>query len=568
MVPLLRAVRDQLKLPLSVILAPQVITDDNIPITSYYRFVAEPEASSGVPPMASFSNLPANHVLTLRLDVPEPWNVQQTNSVQDTDNLRCDVTSGCGDDANDELHTVRIDLTRVEYGLKNLLVFGQCYDATSMSPPNGLQLALSRKSIGESKLEQIEEVEIGADGSIQGTAKSVGVLEGEGTRYSDTLVMKNVGYWQLRANPGVWNLKIAPESRGAEIFDIVNGTIKNGKFKMAVPADITSTKTIVMNDFVNRGELLMVKRRSGYEKATLFYDKEDENAVAEEEVVNVFSLATGHLYERFLKIMMLSVTKRTSTKVKFWLFENFLSPNFKASAMAMAERIGCEVEFVTYKWPEWLRGQSEKQRIIWGYKILFLDVLFPLNVKKIIYVDADQVVRGDLKELWDMDLEGKPYGYTPMCSSREETLGFQFWNTGFWKNHLGDKPYHISALYVVDLDMFRRKLVGDTLRSVYQQLSADPNSLANLDQDLPNYAQHHVPIFSLPQEWLWCESWCSDETKATAKTIDLCNNPLHKEPKVSMAQRIISGELFNESWVELDEMVEAYDKEYLDSLTE
>jgi len=36
---------------------------------------------------------------------------------------------------------------------------------------------------------------------------------------------------------------------------------------------------------------------------------------------------------------------------------------------------------------------------MWGYKIIFLDVLFPLDLKKIIYVDADQVVRGDLKEL-------------------------------------------------------------------------------------------------------------------------------------------------------------------------
>ena len=34
-----------------------------------------------------------------------------------------------------------------------------------------------------------------------------------------------------------------------------------------------------------------------------------------------------------------------------------------------------------------------------------------------------------------------------------------------------------------------------------------------------------VPIFSLPQEWLWCETWCSDSSKAQAKTIDLCNNP-------------------------------------------
>ena len=41
------------------------------------------------------------------------------------------------------------------------------------------------------------------------------------------------------------------------------------------------------------------------------------------------------------------------------------------------------------------------------------------------------------------------------------------------------------------------------LRGHYQQLSADPNSLANLDQDLPNNLQREVPIFSLPEDWLW-----------------------------------------------------------------
>ena len=111
-------------------------------------------------------------------------------------------------------------------------------------------------------------------------------------------------------------------------------------------------------------------------------------------------------------------------------------------------------------------------------------------------------------------------------------------------------------------------MVGDKLRSYYQSLTADPHSLANLDQDLPNYAQHDVPIFSLPQEWLWCESWCSDETKANAKTIDLCNNPMHKEPKVSMAKRIISGELFEESWVELDQEVQAFEDEYFATITD
>lgn len=59
----------------------------------------------------------------------------------------------------------------------------------------------------------------------------------------------------------------------------------------------------------------------------------------------------------------------------------------------MAEEYGFQYELVQYRWPSWLHQQTEKQRIIWGYKILFLDVLFPLAVDKIIFVDADQVIR-------------------------------------------------------------------------------------------------------------------------------------------------------------------------------
>jgi UDP-glucose:glycoprotein glucosyltransferase len=364
--------------------------------------------------------------------------------------------------------------------------------------------------------------------------------------------MKTAGYWQLRSTPGVWKLEIAKGSRGAEIYEMVDGTIANGQIVIFNEIQIHA-KLLMTKDFLNHKETILVQRKKGFENAELLVsDYVAKREEADDEKVHVFSLATGHLYERFLKIMILSVTKRTSSKVKFWLFENYLSPSFKKSVFTMATRIGCEVEFVTYKWPEWLRAQTDKQRIIWGYKILFLDVLFPLDVKKIIYVDADQVVRGDLKELWDMDLEGAPYAYVPMCESRQETKGYQFWQTGFWPAHLRGKPYHISALYVVDLQRFRRELVGDQLRAVYQQLSADPNNLSNLDQDLPNYTQHQIKIFSLPQDWLWCETWCSEESKKMAKTIDLCNNPQHKEPKVLMAKRIIQGKLFKESWVELD----------------
>jgi UDP-glucose:glycoprotein glucosyltransferase len=145
-----------------------------------------------------------------------------------------------------------------------------------------------------------------------------------------------------------------------------------------------------------------------------------------------------------------------------------------------------------------------------------------------------------------MDLQGKPLAYTPFCDDNKAMDGYRFWKGGFWERHLQGKPYHISALYVVDLKVFRQMAAGDQLRIVYNELSHDPSSLSNLDQDLPNYTQHQVPILSLPQSWLWCESWCGNATKAAAKTIDLCNNPQTKEPKLQAARRIVK------EWPEYD----------------
>jgi UDP-glucose:glycoprotein glucosyltransferase len=82
--------------------------------------------------------------------------------------------------------------------------------------------------------------------------------------------------------------------------------------------------------------------------------------------------------------MIKSVLAHTSAPCKFWFIKNYLSPAFKQFIPKMAAQYNFQYEMVTYKWPSWLNKQTEKQRIIWAYKILFLDVLFPLHLKKVI----------------------------------------------------------------------------------------------------------------------------------------------------------------------------------------
>ncbi|XP_078402036.1 UDP-glucose:glycoprotein glucosyltransferase 2 isoform X2 [Cetorhinus maximus] len=479
-----------------------------MPLKSFYRFVLEPELvftadnnlSAG--PMAKFLEMPEVPLFTLNMITPESWLVESLRSPIDLDNIHLEEVEG---------------IVSAEYELEYILLEGHCFDVTTGQPPRGLQFTLGMK---------------------------------HNPVMVDTIVMANLGYFQLKANPGAWLLRLR-KGRSNDIYEIFTheGTDSS---------DDADDVVVVLSSFKSKILKVQVHKKPGKINEDLLSDEDSEDkgiwesitSFAEgfrseqtenkkDDILNVFSVASGHLYERFLRIMMLSVLKHTKSTVKFWFLKNYLSPTFKEFIPEMANEYGFQYELVQYKWPRWLHQQTEKQRIIWGYKILFLDVLFPLAVNKIIFVDADQIVRTDLKELLDLDLEGAPYGYTPFCDSRKEMDGYRFWNSGYWASHLGGRKYHISALYVVDLKRFRKIAAGDRLRGQYQALSQDPNSLSNLDQDLPNNMIHQVAIKSLPQEWLWCETWCNNESKKMAKTIDLCNNPKTKEPKLKAAMRIV-----------------------------
>lgn len=512
--PMVKVLSELAGVQLKVFLNPKEDLKE-LPVKRFYRYVlaSEPtftEEGSLVRPQASFTGIPKEALLTMGMDVPSSWLVAPKDSVHDLDNIKLSsLKSGSDVDAI--------------YALEHILIEGHSRDVTTKTPPAGVQLILGSE---------------------------------EDAHFADTIIMANLGYFQFKAQPGLWQISLKP-GRSEKLFNI--DSVGNAGY-VSQESDgnevtLLSFKGLTLFPRLSRkpgfenedvletnppagSPMDYVSKGLGFASGVLSSVGVGSKAASEKHAdINIFSVASGHLYERMLNIMMVSVMRHTKHTVKFWFIEQFLSPSFRAFLPYLAEEYGFSYEMVTYKWPHWLRGQREKQREIWGYKILFLDVLFPLSLDKVIFVDADQIVRTDMHDLVTHDLEGAPYGFTPMGDSRTEMEGFRFWKQGYWDKFLRGKPYHISALYVVDLNRFRALATGDRLRGQYQMLSSDPNSLSNLDQDLPNHMQHHVPIHSLPQEWLWCETWCSDEDLATARTIDLCNNPQTKEPKLARARR-------------------------------
>jgi hypothetical protein len=79
------------------------------------------------------------------------------------------------------------------------------------------------------------------------------------------------------------------------------------------------------------------------EKASKGWSLSFTGAPIEGDVINIFSIASGHMYERLQKIMMLSVLRHTKAKVKFWLIKNYMSPQMKAIMPVMAKRYGFDV---------------------------------------------------------------------------------------------------------------------------------------------------------------------------------------------------------------------------------
>eukprot|EP00882_Tetradesmus_deserticola_P014252 GHRQ01015150.1.p1 GENE.GHRQ01015150.1~~GHRQ01015150.1.p1 ORF type:complete len:663 (+),score=343.25 GHRQ01015150.1:862-2850(+) len=437
---------DVLKPSIQIYLKPQMELSE-LPLKSFYRYAlpdfrCDEQGRITMPgaPSAYFNRLPQRRVLTLNLELPESWLVEPVMALHDFDNLR--------------LADVHEQVAYAEYELEAIMLSGSCSEAGSdaiqkarMPPPRGLQLHLGTPA-------QPHQV--------------------------DTLVMQNLGYFQLKASPGLWQLSIAP-GRSQELYQLLSsstgasdthaslwsGQRSSGSGSSPAAAHNANVTThestqVLLHSFTGKYLLLKVQKRPGKESEPLLPAADDMGAVAASaaaakasNVINVFTVASGHMYERLQKIMILSVIKNTKSRVKFWIIKNYMSPHHRRIIPAMAQQYGFDYEFVTYKWPHWLHKQTDKQRVIWAYKILFLDVLFSLDVPRMIFVDSDQVVRTDLAELYNMDLKGAPLAYTPFCDNNKEMEPYRFWKTGFWDTHLQGMPYHISALYLIDLVRFR-----------------------------------------------------------------------------------------------------------------
>ena len=271
-----------------------------VPIKRFYKFTfpstpafdGYDEAPGGL----GFDGLPEDELLTLSIDAHRSWLAFPESSVHDLDNIRL----------RDLPRHSQVSAT---FKLENLIVDGHARDMPTAAPPRGLQLELSSASTK-----------------------------------GDTIVMANLGYFQLKGNPGMWDLSIR-DGRSSDVFELESIGANGWN-------DIDTGTRLTVNTLEGATLYPRFRRKPGHQLTQLL---EEDAPVAGKSVVdnvlgkvksmlpflapkpkrgagadiNIFTVASGLLYERMAFIMITSVMRHTKSTVKFWFIQNFLSPSFK-----------------------------------------------------------------------------------------------------------------------------------------------------------------------------------------------------------------------------------------------
>ncbi|CAL9736993.1 killer toxin-resistance protein 5 [Monosporozyma servazzii] len=214
--------------------------------------------------------------------------------------------------------------------------------------------------------------------------------------------------------------------------------------------------------------------------------------------VNIFSILTDINIEesKYKDNILQIVAADPGTSFTFWLLEDsFTSVTLKRFGQFVNDNpdINATIKFIRYDWPRWLRPQRYYFRKMDISRILYLDVLFPMNINKLVYMNLGTDKLLDPKEILQSEVK-------LACFSMFRMEGEGYWKHGYWEKRLKNQGlsfYNTEPAFVINLEEIRKRNIGDILRIHYQRLSADTQSLVNIGQDLLNDIQSEVSVTRL-----------------------------------------------------------------------
>lgn len=132
--------------------------------------------------------------------------------------------------------------------------------------------------------------------------------------------------------------------------------------------------------------------------------------------------------------------------------------------------------------------------IVWGWTLptyyrLLAPEMLPEDISKIIYFDVDIIVKGDIKPLWEVDLDGMAIaGSRRMINWRDisfsERLGYNSFD-----------EYFNAGVLVINLDFWRANNISKALLDYIRLNIGDKSKYLYPDQDALNVVLHDKKVF-------------------------------------------------------------------------
>ena len=176
----------------------------------------------------------------------------------------------------------------------------------------------------------------------------------------------------------------------------------------------------------------------------------------------------------YLAVSLLSLLENTTSPVSIYIIGNLSEP--VKNRLRTLESTHASLTFVEHKIqiPQSTLSDRYHGRLNdITYVRYGLGEILP-DVAKVIYLDADILLDGDIKELWDVSLEGQTVGvvedHSLMAQSREATLD------------LVSQAYFNAGVMVIDLEKWRKDKTFEKLLKVH----ASRDNWEYNDQDVLN----------------------------------------------------------------------------------
>ena len=159
-------------------------------------------------------------------------------------------------------------------------------------------------------------------------------------------------------------------------------------------------------------------------------------------------------------IVSLLENNKSFDNIRIFVIEEKISEKNKDKLKSMVASYGREIVFIPM--PDVNKTQNlglKAVRSDWifnSYCRLFLDQILPDDVDRVLYLDSDVLILGDLQDLWNIDLKGKCVAGVTDCLSNKYYEMLEMSKTSHYCN---------SGVQLQDLWQWKKQKVGDKVRA-------------------------------------------------------------------------------------------------------